>query len=135
MSSHLAFMVEPYLGLVKAGQKTIESRFSKNAHPARRCEYGDTIYFKRSGGGVECKATAGDVIVLVNLLPSDISNLRHLYDDKIKAEESFWLTKAASRNAVLIEINDVQEFIIPKQFLPTSQIGWISGWSFDEVEL
>jgi len=50
---HLAVFVEPYLGFLLDGTKTVESRFSINrCAPFQRAETGDLILVKRSGGGV-----------------------------------------------------------------------------------
>lgn len=57
---HLAILVEPYLGRIMDGTKTIESRWSMNRGvPFRTVWGGDAILFKRSGGpivgfGVAC---------------------------------------------------------------------------------
>src|SRR3954452_24578662 len=50
---HLAVFVEPYLGYVLDGSKTVESRFSVNrCAPFGKVRRGDIILLKRSGGGV-----------------------------------------------------------------------------------
>lgn len=50
---HLAIFVEPFLGFVLDGSKTIESRFSVNATaPYGRVSRGDVVLLKRSGGPI-----------------------------------------------------------------------------------
>ena len=59
---HLAIFVEPYLELVLAGKKTIESRFSANrCPPYNAVKKGDLLLLKRSGGPVVGVATVGQV--------------------------------------------------------------------------
>lgn len=50
---HLAVMVQPYVGRVERGEKTIESRWSMDERtPWRRVQAGDVVVFKPSGGPV-----------------------------------------------------------------------------------
>jgi len=50
---HVAVFVEPYLGYLLDGTKTVESRFSINrCAPFGQAQEGDLILVKRSGGGV-----------------------------------------------------------------------------------
>ncbi len=51
--AHLAIFVEPYLGLLLEGKKTIESRWSRHGiAPYGRIAKGDLVYVKKSGGPV-----------------------------------------------------------------------------------
>src|SRR5437867_4139305 len=53
-SLHLAVLLEPYLGYVLEGRKTVESRFSAvRCPPYRRVQSGDVVLLKSSGGPVE----------------------------------------------------------------------------------
>lgn len=50
---HLAIFQEPYLGLILAGKKTIESRFSVNRiAPYEAAERDDLVLLKRSSGPI-----------------------------------------------------------------------------------
>lgn len=50
---HLAVFVEPFLGFILKGKKTVESRFSiKRIAPYQLVQPGDAILLKRSGGAV-----------------------------------------------------------------------------------
>src|ERR1700680_4435376 len=50
---HLAVFVEPFLGYVLDGSKTVESRFSVNrCAPFGKVSRGDVVLLKRAGGAV-----------------------------------------------------------------------------------
>lgn len=50
---HLAIMVEPYMGKVARGEKTIESRWGKvRCAPHGRVDIDDVLVFQRSGGPI-----------------------------------------------------------------------------------
>src|SRR5262245_46087509 len=52
-SLHLAVFVQPYLGYLLGGRKTVESRFSAvRCPPYRRVQPGDAVLLKASGGPV-----------------------------------------------------------------------------------
>ncbi|MBI2760547.1 MAG: ASCH domain-containing protein [Chloroflexi bacterium] len=45
-------MHKPYLDMILAGTKTVESRLSRRRHPAAtRCQPGDVVYLKRRWWG------------------------------------------------------------------------------------
>jgi hypothetical protein len=51
VSIHLAIMVQPYMGRVQRGEKTIESRWAMDQRtPWKKVAVGDIIVFKLSGG-------------------------------------------------------------------------------------
>src|SRR5688572_14494747 len=50
---HLGVFVEPFLGYMLDGRKTVESRFStRRFAPYHRAERGDVVLIKRSGGPI-----------------------------------------------------------------------------------
>jgi len=56
---HLALMLEPYMGRVEQGVKTIESRWGKvHCAPHGQVTAGDAVVFKRSGGPIRGWSTA-----------------------------------------------------------------------------
>ena len=59
---HLAILVEPYLGLVLRGEKTVESRFAKvRCAPCGCVSREDLVLLKRSGGPVVGAFLVGSV--------------------------------------------------------------------------
>ena len=50
---HLAVLIEPYLGYILEGRKTVESRFSsKRIPPFNSVDGGDVVLLKRSSGPI-----------------------------------------------------------------------------------
>ena len=90
-SLHLAVFVEPYLSLLMAGAKTIESRFSQNLVPPFNLIWpGDLVLLKRSGGEV---VGIGHVGKVKYLRRSDTSwnDLRRTYEKQLcVTDDDFW---------------------------------------------
>lgn len=88
---HLAVFVEPYLGFIANGSKTIETRFSKNRiAPFQSIEKGDIVLLKRVGGGL-----AGVCLVekvwFYNLEPGSLSEIKKRFGKGIcPADSAFW---------------------------------------------
>src|SRR5947208_15176323 len=64
---HLAVFVEPFLGYVLDGSKTVESRFSVNrCAPFGKVRQGDVALLKRPGApvvGIACVRTVGSALL------------------------------------------------------------------------
>lgn len=60
---HLAYMVQPYMGRVERGEKTIESRWYKQRRaPFGEVFVGDVIVWKASGGPIRGWSIVVDVV-------------------------------------------------------------------------
>lgn len=105
---HLGVFVEPFLGAILDGRKTIESRFGVHrCAPFDRVQSGDLIFLKRSGGPVVGLALAGEA-TFYELDPETLEGIRERFADKIFAEDDeFWEARAEKRFATLIEIDEV----------------------------
>ena len=105
---HLGVFVEPFLGAILDGRKTIESRFGVHrCAPFDRVQQGDLIFLKRSGGPVVGIALAGKA-TFYELDPDTLGDIRERFADKICAEDDeFWEVRAEKRFATLIEIDAV----------------------------
>lgn len=90
-SLHLAVFVEPYLSLLMAGAKTIESRFSRNyVAPFGLLKPGDVVLLKRAGADVVGIARVGQVKFLERSDPS-WNKLRDTYQDQLcVTDDEFW---------------------------------------------
>jgi hypothetical protein len=90
-SLHLAVFVEPYLGLLMTGAKTIESRFSlEPIAPFNKIWPGDLVLLKRTGGGIVGIGLVGNV---KHLRRSDSSwkDLRQNYEKELCVmDDGFW---------------------------------------------
>lgn len=73
MKYHLAILSPGWSELILAGEKTIESRFTKvRCAPFRKVHEGDIVYLKESGGPVKGQFTVAKVETFENLERSDI---------------------------------------------------------------
>jgi hypothetical protein len=105
---HLGVFVEPFLGAILDGRKTIESRFGVHRiAPFDRVQQGDLIFLKRSGGPVVGIALAGEA-TFYELDPTTLEHIRDRFAERICAEDDeFWEARAEKRYATLIEIDEV----------------------------
>jgi hypothetical protein len=104
---HLAVFVEPYLGWVLDGRKTIESRFSRRRiAPFQAVDAGDWLVLKRAAGPVValCRVTA---VAHVELEPALLAELRNRYARAMCAEDAeFWIARTAMRYASLLFLGE-----------------------------
>lgn len=105
---HLAILVEPYLGLILAGQKRIEARFSvQRRAPFEQVLPDDTLLLKRSGGPLLGIGRVGEVRCLT-LAPGDLDDLRARYANELRVDDPrFWRQRATARYATLIWVSQV----------------------------
>ncbi|MFW8744821.1 ASCH domain-containing protein [Mesorhizobium japonicum] len=119
---HVAVMREPFLSLLVAGQKTIESRFSRNRmDPYRRVEPGDLVLLKAG------MVVGGFVVGSVDyreLGAGDLSSIQVDLNDSICADDGFWGIKAEARFATLLEVSDVMLFD-PFPISKRDMRGWV----------
>ena len=104
-SVHLAVLLEPYLGFILEGSKTVESRFSKNRiAPFKMVERGDVVLLKRSAA----RAISGVCLVSnVWFYQLDVNTWRQIRDEftsALRAEDpSFWEQRKSAHFATLDE--------------------------------
>lgn len=105
---HLGVFVEPFLGAILDGRKTIESRFGVHrCAPFDRVQSGDLIFLKRSGGPVVGIAVAGET-TFYELDAGTLEDIRERFAGRICAEDDeFWEARAEKRFATLIVIDEV----------------------------
>lgn len=111
---HIAVMVEPFCSLVLSGQKTVESRFSKNRiSPWHKVRDGDVVIVKKSGGCFTAVFEAAEVWFAQP--PHDLERLKS-YSKALCVDEAFWHGKAGCRYATLMGISRLfvfQPFVLP----------------------
>src|SRR5215470_1402900 len=104
---HIACMVEPYLGYVLEGKKTIESRFSKPLIPPyRRVALGDVVLLKAGAIAASFRVAS---VEFIELNCREFNRLIVDYSDAICADGEFWETRTDKRYATLLGIDDVRE--------------------------
>lgn len=107
---HLAVMVEPYLGLVLDGRKTVESRFSsRRCPPYQRVGRGDILLLKRAGGPV-CGVCEVSDVWSYRLDPQSWHEIRGEFSHALCANDpEFWRVRQSANFATLMRIVHVRK--------------------------
>lgn len=118
--------VEPFLGAILDGRKTIESRFALHrCAPYQQVEPGDIILLKRSGGPVVGVARAGRRDYY-QLGPGDLEQIRTEHAAELFAlDDEFWESRVEKRYATLIGLKDtarIDDMSVEKR----DRRGWVS---------
>ncbi len=106
---HFAVMNEPYLGALLSGDKTIESRFSRNRiDPWMRVGQNDLVLIARSGGVIAGSFFVDDAMYF-DLSIHRVSRLQN-YSNQICSwlSPTFWEDRADARFATLLAVSDVE---------------------------
>ena len=122
---HLAIFAEPFLSLVLDGQKTLESRFSRNrCAPFDAVRDGDIILMKEPGGPV-CGIAMAHRTLFFDLHHDSIIRIREEYGATICADDTFWEQRRDASYATLIELAEpvsIAEFPCNKR----DRRGWVA---------
>lgn len=120
---HLAVMLEPFLSYILNGQKTIESRFSKNAiAPYGRVAVGDLVLLKAGPVVGSFRVALADFITLTD---GELARLRREYSAAICADgDEFWDARADKRYATLTGVSDVRK-LPPVTVSKRDMRGWV----------
>jgi len=124
VSLHLAVLVEPYLGFLLEGRKTVESRFSVRATPPYGCVNSrDVVLVKKSGGPIVGAFTAASVWYY-RLDPASWDDVRQDFAAGLCAQDGFWEERAAASFATMMRIADVRR--LPAVKVPKrDRRGWV----------
>jgi hypothetical protein len=119
---HIACMVEPFLGYILEGKKTIESRFSKPLiAPYQRAAVGDVVLLK-AGPIVASFRTAW--VEFIELNRQQRTRLVADYSEAICADEAFWEARTDKRFATLLGISEVRR-LTPLKVDKQDRRGWM----------
>jgi hypothetical protein len=122
---HLAIFAEPFLSMVLSGEKTIESRFSRNrCAPYGDIDDGDIILLKEVAGPI-CGIALARRIWCYDLIAEPIDRIRRRFGDGICADDRFWDSRADALYATLIEL-DAPAPIAPVSCDKRDRRGWVS---------
>ncbi|WP_159587933.1 ASCH domain-containing protein [Chelativorans xinjiangense] len=122
---HLAIFAEPFLSMVLSGEKTIESRFSRNrCAPYGEIADGDIILLKEVAGPI-CGIAFARNIWCYYLGIESIDRIRHRFGVGIRADDEFWSARADALYATLIEL-DAPASIAPVRCDKRDRRGWVS---------
>ena len=125
VSLHLAVLVEPFLGWLLDGSKTIESRFSRvRCAPYGALAEGDVVAVKKTGGAVVGAFQAGQVSSW-RLTPGSVTDLRERFAAQIRAlDDDFWDQRADCSYATLVRVSGVRT--VPRLPFPKKdRRGWV----------
>lgn len=125
VSLHLAVLVEPFLGWLLDGSKTIESRFSRvRCAPYGALAEGDVVAVKKTGGAVTGAFQAGQVSSW-QLTPSRVTDLRERFAAQIRAlDDEFWDQRLDCSYATLVQVSNVRT--VPGLLFPKKdRRGWV----------
>ncbi len=121
---HLAIFSQPYLDYIIEGQKTIESRFSRNrCAPFGEVLEGDIILLKEVSGPV-CGIALAKRIWFFDLEAEPLANIRGEFGSNICAGEDFWIEKSDASFATLIELANPTS-IHPLTYDKRDRRGWV----------
>jgi len=122
---HLVILKKPYLDAIMAGQKTVESRFTRTRHSFfGQVQAGDKLFLKVSSGPVCAVATVAAVKYFENLTPQQIGDIKRRYNHYICADEQYWQSKADCRFGFLIRLENV-EMIEPRHINKKDWRAWV----------
>ena len=95
---HLAVMTGPFLDLIIAGRKTVESRFHRQRRtPLFTAKPGDVVVFRQSGRPASVAAILGDTYYL-DMAESGIDQIRATWAQRIGCDDDdFWAARVDAR--------------------------------------
>jgi hypothetical protein len=119
---HLAVMVEPFLGYLFDGSKTIESRFSaRRIAPYEQVATGDLVLLK-AGPVVGCFGVS--TVTFLTLRDGQLQQVRDQYAEQIRVlGDQFWLARAEKRYATLLGVDTVRR-LPPLPVTKRDMRGW-----------
>ena len=105
---HLAVLVEPYLGFILQGKKTIESRFSvKRQAPYMRVQNGDILVLKGSSGPVCGVCRVADVWYY-QIDQNTWDDIERYSTELCMDGSAFWKKRKSASFATLMQVEQVQ---------------------------
>jgi hypothetical protein len=122
---HVAVFSEPFFSLVLSGQKTIESRFSRNrCAPYGEVYEGDIILMKEVAGPIR-----GIVLArrswCYDLIAEPLERIKDRFAAGICADDAFWAARADALYATLIELDSATS-LMAVRFEKRDRRGWVS---------
>jgi len=124
-NSHLVILKKPYLDVILAGRKTIESRFMKRrSAPFGKIAADDKLFFKVSSGPVCATAFAKKVVNFEDLTPERIDRAKRNYNDRIVGGKEYWAQRRDCRWGVLVWLEQVRR-IEPIRIDKRDWRGWV----------
>jgi hypothetical protein len=129
---HLAVFVEPFLGYVLDGSKTVESRFSVNrCAPFGRVSPGDVVLLKRPGGPV-VGIVSVRTVWSYELDASSWPVIRERFAKSLRAQDpEFWERRRGASYATLMLMDQVRG-LEPVEWAKRDRRGWVVVRSLEQ---
>lgn len=122
---HLAIFAEPFLSKVLSGEKTMESRFSRNrCAPYGEIGDGDILLLKEVAGPI-CGLALARRTWCYDLAIEPIDRIRFRFGAEIGADDKFWASRAEAAYATLIELH-ASATISPVSCDKRDRRGWVA---------
>jgi len=124
---HLAIMDKNTIKMILNGEKTIETRFSKNKiSPYQKVKIGDKVYLKESGKNIIAFFEIEKAIFFKDLNSGKIKEIKNNYNNLIKASDDYWNKKLNSNYGTLIFIKNVKKLDKPLKISKKDRRGFVS---------
>jgi hypothetical protein len=132
---HLAVFVEPFLGYILDGSKTVESRFSvKRCAPFGRVVAGDVILLKQSSGPIVGLARV-QTVWSYHLDAASWDQIRKQFTEALRAQDpAFWDRRRGAAYATLMRIDQVR-VLDPIWWEKKDRRGWVVVGSRNDLSL
>ncbi len=125
MRCHVAILKKPYVELVLAGRKTVESRLTQTKHPPfGMIKTGDMIYFKVSGGPFAAIAVAGPVEQYQSPSKTVMRELYQRLEPLVCAGREYWRERNAYSYATFIHLQRVTPLTIGPDYAKSAWRAW-----------
>ena len=124
MPVHVAILRRPYLDLILAGRKTVESRLTRTAMPPYRAiAPGERVFLKQSAGPFMATAVATHAEFHEGLTPAKVGALRRRLDTAVCGGDAYWHAKRQSRYATFVTLGAVEPIDVGPKY-PKSMKAW-----------
>lgn len=122
---HIGIFAEPFLSLMLNGEKTVESRFSRNrCAPYGEIQRGDVILIKEVAGPI-CGLTLAKETWCFDLSREPIERLRERFGRALCASDDFWQSRADASYATIIALGETTP-IAPLDCDKKDRRGWVA---------
>ncbi|MBI4039393.1 hypothetical protein HY388_01035 [Candidatus Daviesbacteria bacterium] len=124
---HLAIFTGDTIDKILSGQKTIESRFSRQKiAPFGQVAKGDLILMKQSGGKLRGQFLVDKTIFFDHPSTQDVQLIKNKYAQEIAVDEKFWLRHEGACYITLIFITHPTAFLVEPFKIPKKDLrGWV----------
>ena len=125
MPVHVAILKPPYLDLILAGRKTVESRMTRSPQPPfARIAPGERVYFKQSSGPYRAVARAGHIETFRDPSPAKFAELQQRLRPHVGSDDAYWQAKRDSRFLTFICLEAVEPIDVGPAYPKSAWRAW-----------